>query len=473
MMIQQSKSQRSETTLPPPRPEVRHAVRDLLTESESFKRVPVETQRDIAHNMAQIAEYLAAPEGITADRLPNAPGTARIAGLARGLANDGGQFQQDVGEVHTISTTPFRAEAAREGAAVAGLMLQKVNFPRFVSGLIKGVFHAIVEASIEQMEAYGRLVASVAQTLNQFRDENVDDAQGQQHLMDQFPDVFQMGQGDASDPFGGGSGPQLRLRDGVDESAALSRVNARLPMDDGKPLESLDPSDDTTRQKLTDAARTQLATSRQQLLATMVLMGINRIVVTDGKIQAKILYDFQARDTRQRQRRATATDVARDPFGNVVQSSNIQQTWDSGPSADGSDGSDGSGDDSSSRQNASYYTKGTYQYAQQPIITAVSTASDTQDSALQTRASLAGTVDVNFKSDYFPLEKMADSFQIGRIQNAAQPGRGAAAAAGTGAAVPASGTAPAATPAAAPGAGTAAGTGGGSGAAAASPPPSR
>ena len=56
------------------------------------------------------------------------------------------------------------------------------------------------------------------------------------------------------------------------------------------------------------------------------------------------------------------------------------------------------------------------------------------ESALQTKAQLSGTVDINFKSDYLPLEKMADSFQIGMIQNASKPGRGAAAAGGAGAA---------------------------------------
>ena len=60
-------------------------------------------------------------------------------------------------------------------------------------------------------------------------------------------------------------------------------------------------------------------------------------------------------------------------------------------------------------------------YTEKPIMTAMSTASEVSESALQTKASLAGVVDVNFKSDYFPLEKMADSFQIAQIQNASKP----------------------------------------------------
>ena len=112
--------------------------------------------------------------------------------------------------------------------------------------------------------------------------------------------------------------------------------------------------------------------------------------------------------------------------------------------------SHGDGDDSHDRRTGDYYAKGTYQYAQQPVVTAMSTASDTNENSLQTKAQLAGVVDINFKSDYFPLEKMADSFQISKLQAAATPGRGAgAAAAATPPATPPAATATPA-PAAAP-----------------------
>jgi hypothetical protein len=44
------------------------------------------------------------------------------------------------------------------------------------------------------------------------------------------------------------------------------------------------------------------------------------------------------------------------------------------------------------------------------------------DSSLQTKASLLGNVEVNFKSDYLPLEKMATPENIAAIQMNAQPG---------------------------------------------------
>jgi type I restriction enzyme M protein len=54
--------------------------------------------------------------------------------------------------------------------------LDSVDFPDFVGGLIGSVFSAIVDASIQQMEAYAKLLASVAETVDQFLDDAVDEA---------------------------------------------------------------------------------------------------------------------------------------------------------------------------------------------------------------------------------------------------------------------------------------------------------
>jgi hypothetical protein len=51
----------------------------------------------------------------------------------------------------------------------------------------------------------------------------------------------------------------------------------------------------------------------------------------------------------------------------------------------------------------------------------MSTATEATDAALQTRAQLAGTVEVNFKSDYLPLDKMATPGMIAAIQGHSTP----------------------------------------------------
>mgnify|MGYP002149795662 CR=1 FL=1 len=46
--------------------------------------------------------------------------------------------------------------------------------------------------------------------------------------------------------------------------------------------------------------RDDLARGRQQLLATTIMMGINRIIITDGRINAKLKFNFSAQDTMNR-----------------------------------------------------------------------------------------------------------------------------------------------------------------------------
>src|SRR6185503_3825458 len=166
----------------------------------------------------------------------------------------------------------FTAQGAREGAAVAGALLDAVNFPEFCAGLINGVFHSIVQSSIEHMEAYANLVADVSKSLNQFRDDNTTQNQGRDHLVEQFPDMFQLSMDGGGFDMGGfgdqgaAPGPRVVLREGVDERVAIDRLNSTLPLE--KPISRLD--DDLIEALLVPAARTQLATGRQQLLATMV-----------------------------------------------------------------------------------------------------------------------------------------------------------------------------------------------------------
>lgn len=45
-----------------------------------------------------------------------------------------------------------------------------VDFPSFVGALVKGVFEAIVDGSIRQMDAYRDLVAGLARSVDEFAD---------------------------------------------------------------------------------------------------------------------------------------------------------------------------------------------------------------------------------------------------------------------------------------------------------------
>ena len=393
-----------------PRPEVRAKVRDLLNQTPSFHRLTPEKQRQVAHDTALIADALVGAGD---------PDMASVAAHAMADPSDGSQqFKQDQAAVDAVGKQPFEASSASEGAAVAGEFLRQVNFVEFVSGLIDGVFNSIVTSSIQQMEAYSKMVADVSKSLTQFRDENTTESDGQDHLLEQFPDVFDL---DANPRTGSGR-PTLKLRDGIDEDAALDKVRQSLGSYAEGGIDSIDVSDPDAQANLIKAARSHIATARQQLLATMVLMGLQRLVVSKGKIAAKVMFDFNASSHRTVSRTATAQDYARNGANLVLTDEGERESESKGKTSSDYDGSYESGKSNyTGKYDSDYYTKGKYKYAQKPILTAVTMASDTQVEQLTARASLLGDVEVHFNSDYMSLDKMATPEMMAAIQMRSKP----------------------------------------------------
>jgi len=419
--MQSSVTPTARSDTPVPDQAVRAKVRQLLMQSEGFRRLPSATQQQVAGDTVRIASYLAAPEGIPGNQIPGGMGAPARSMISLFPAQQNqsaaeATFQERQAAVDAVGSDPFRADAAREGAKVAGQLLDEVKFTEFVGGLIEGVFHSIVTSSLEQMEAYSTMIASVAQSLQQFMQDNVSENQGRDHMVEKFPDLFEIGLDDWSDE----PGPKLKLRENIDENDALRKVNNSIQLENGE-LKSMDLSDANVEKALVHNARLQLAKQRQQLMASMVMLGINRIVITDGRISAKILYDFRSRDRQATRRSATATDVARDRYGNVQQIRSGEGEYDSGRTVDYSSDRDRDKDTSSSDYSSDYYAKGKYKYQNKPVVTAMSTASTASEADIQTKVQLAGNVEVNFKSDYLPLEKMATPGMIAAIQGNSTP----------------------------------------------------
>ena len=88
-----------------------------------------------------------------------------------------------------------------------------------------------------------------------------------------------------------GEAPQRRAPRRAPTTCRRPTSRADLGVDDDVQLD-----DDTIEEVLVPAARRQLAQSRHQLLSTMVLMGINRIVVTSGRVRAKLDFHIDAPD---------------------------------------------------------------------------------------------------------------------------------------------------------------------------------
>jgi hypothetical protein len=156
----------------------------------------------------------------------------------------------------------------------AGALSDELDFPAFVSSLVHGTFDAMVDSSIRQMQAFADLVAAVSKPLDQFAQENVSANQARDHLVEQHPRDLMLRPADGG--FVLAAAPSTAGAE--DEEGAASPAWLADYGHEGAEL-----SDEFLEQELVPAARERVARARLQTLATMVLMGMNRIVIKTGR----------------------------------------------------------------------------------------------------------------------------------------------------------------------------------------------
>src|SRR5262249_53862872 len=144
----------------------RPQVRDGLLGTHAFSKLTPEEQQALARDMVKVISYIADPNAVSESL--SAP-AARAMDQAESIKNFGNLTKGLPGQVGK----DFSAGATNAGVEAFGALVQKVDFPKFVGGLIKNVFQAIVESSIQQMRAYGELIANVAKTVDQFMEDNI------------------------------------------------------------------------------------------------------------------------------------------------------------------------------------------------------------------------------------------------------------------------------------------------------------
>ena len=355
---------------------VRPLVREMLTRVPAFSQLGQDEQQKLANDMVRLVAYLDDPNGVVSETKAGEP-------LATAQADANEQTRRNLSASPGFAGRDFVAGAAQQGTDQFVRLVQNVDFPAFVGGLINNVFRSIVETSIEQMRAYAELVANVAKSASEYMNENIGLGQGRDYLVDRFPDLLDLKVED-----NGNSRLSVRADD---SEQALRDIHNTMGLQ-GEPLDGID--DEEQELMLVNAARLAMAKSRQQLLASMVLLGINRIVVTDGSIVAKVRFDMRATDEAKRRYRASAYDR---------QTSRNKNVSAFGGSFLGFGG-------------------GSVNVNEQSHVATVSTSVDeSSESKLDLNARLQGEVRVNFKSDYLPLEKMATPEMIGAIQGNAAP----------------------------------------------------
>lgn len=251
----------------------------------------------------------------------------------------------------------------------AGALSDELDFPEFVASLINGTWDALVDSSIRQMDAFSDMVAAIAKPIEQFRDENVTANQARDWLISQHPSDLVL----ARDESGYVVAPT------VDADTGEGPAPGWLA-DYGLPVEPL--STEVIEEQLIPAARTRMARDRMQTLATMVMLGMNRLIVKDGSITARIRLRATASDK-------TAVDYAV------------------------------SDDPGSATPAGSWATRGSTAYS--APVTRVSTVGVNAQTDSGLNAELFGEVKINFASETVPLERFADDARRTMLERAARP----------------------------------------------------
>lgn len=344
------------------------ALDAALSQSQAYHALPPDAQDELRGSLGKVFDYLT--YGENAQAMAGSPLDALRQGGASGGGSSGSP-RPPAGPGQPGAGGPGGRPPAAGGAApdtfqrasrATREMLGAIDFPGFVTSIVQGTFQSIVDASIQQMEAYAQLLSSVAKSVDAFMDDHVTDAMARDHLADNYGEVFQK----TID----GQHPKLGVRN--DTSAPLPSFLKNLGFESPEDID-----EETLETVVVPDTRRQLAEMRHQSLATMVMMGINRVVVQDGEINAKLIFHVDASESM-----------------DFTFNENKPTNWTLPGRA------------------------GRNSFAASGIL--VSTTSVNTQSDLNLRADLTGEVKIRFKSDYFPLERFADSNAIQLINSRAK-----------------------------------------------------
>jgi hypothetical protein len=365
--------------------EVRWQVRQMLEATPSYGELDPAERRSTANSLVKVLTYLSsdpdkreAARGMAAsDSYTSQKQTPQSAEGRDALNKRLSEKPEQVGK-------DFKAGGVNAAADAFKSLVAAVDFPKFVSSLIEGVFTSIVNSSIKQMHEFGKFLNGVAMTLKDFAQENVNVDEARDYLTGKYPKALKTE--------GEGANKRLAQREDADDDA-MPDFKALFNLD-----EDADLDDEEGEAKIVEGAQMQLARMRQQQLATMVLLGINRIVVTEGEIKATVQFDVSGKDTAARHSQAGMDDTQTHRDSSHRYDYEAKRSfWGTSQS-----GSGGGSSDVNTR-----------------VSTSSSDVQDDSESKAEAKAKMTGFVQVKFKSETFPLERMASQVEMQQMQEKA------------------------------------------------------
>ena len=251
----------------------------------------------------------------------------------------------------------------------------EIGFPEFTAKLVTDVFDALVAANIRQTEAYIELVNDVANGLSAYINKTRDDIGGEEIL--QFLALVVPpadASGDSEEPTKIKSGGTISGEESTKLQKALE-IQGDTSNDNVVPKDQEDPVaiDDTLYNKILEAVANRIAANKYTLLEEMVKLGILRLVVENGVIETRLT--FSSYEYSFAKSKSTAYNRKNFAFRAKARTSGL----------------------------TSLFMKASASTSYNSL--AISTAEKVNQDRSGSRVSVFGRVQINFKTDYLPLNQ--------------------------------------------------------------------
>lgn len=333
-------------TTPEVRRALRRGVRRLLDDTPAYRDAPAELRRRLANKMVRAsmlaADVVGEEHGLTRSIQTRSPATA--------------EAQAEGG---------FTPGAVNSAAAAFKATREAIDFPNYVASLINGVFQAITGSTLHQLERYADLLDNVSASAESFTSSNVSDADVARWAAGKFPFL-------SRDPDG-----LLAVREGEDLGQKRAVLKDALEATDAE-VGTVDEGD--LEGTLLPLCRRKMGRDRQAILGTMVQLGLQRVVVDEGRLHASMDMRVDARSiAEQASQDRTEVGVSTDVSANVGVG-----VW-----------------GASARVSANFSKVHAEQEAKK------------EDIAI--RAGLRSSVDLAFRTEQIPLDRMASAKQRVKI----------------------------------------------------------
>ena len=324
-------------------------ARLILSQSLSFRHMPFEDQKKIYQDVMNEQMGLMMGNGQQPLSKGMAPGI--LSGLIPGGGGAGGFVQKS----SDLLDDKRHEKGFDEGVDSFEDLVDSVDFPLFVKDLLKSVFDANISVMKAQTDDYIRLMKEATTGLAKFI-KDIDPTTTYAYLAE-----------NNSDEFG------ISMEDGPDGEQKMELTNPKG--------EKVNVDDNEVKAKIMDA-KIKMAQEHRAALREMILMGVTRLVVDKGEVEAEVNFEFHGKRTVDKSDKA-GVKTSKSSGTSMSASGGVIGSIFGGPRA---------GRTSSTRQ------------TQFSVSTTKSKSED------ELKAKLRGLVKIQFSTDFFKLDNFAQMY---------------------------------------------------------------